>query len=208
MERIPAFTQWLYKFKAPPFILNQAQVLAFSSQYRLNQVNLTTEVEDTISSPLLVAVRAWVDKCLAEIKGDLGLECAELKSTVEWFNQSQQGMWHQEHIHSNSFLSGILYLSPSNSCTQFRFPGLWGEQFTTLNLVAANNEKILYEQPTEVGTMVVFPSKLLHGVTPHDLPAPRYTLAFNAFPSGLLGSKSPQHYRRFMHLTINQDQLL
>jgi len=204
MERVPAFTQWLYKFKAPPLILNQAQVLAFSIPYRLNQVNLTSEVEDTISSPLLGAVRSWVDECLQEVKEDLGLECTELRSTVEWFNKSEQGMWHQEHIHSNSFLSGILYLSPSGSRTEFKFPGLWSEQFTTLNLVAADNEKITHSQPTEVGTMVVFPSKLYHGVTPHDLPEPRYTMAFNAFPSGLLGSSSPEHYRRFAHLTVNQ----
>lgn len=204
MERVSAFTQWLYKFEAPPLVLNQAQVLAFSTQYRLNQVNLTSEVEDTISSPLLLGVREWVDECLREVKEDLGLECEELRSTVEWFNKSEQEMWHQEHVHSNSFLSGILYLSPSGSVTRFKFPGLWSEQFTLLNLVAASNEKVTHEQPTEVGTMVVFPSKLLHGVTAHDLPEPRYTMAFNAFPSGLLGSHSPNHYRRFAHLTVNQ----
>ena len=207
MERVSAFTQWLYKFEAPPLILNQAQVLAFSTQYRLNQVNLTSEVEDTISSPLLIAVRAWVDECLEEVRVDLGLECSELRSTVEWFNKSEQGMWHQEHTHDNSFLSGILYLSPSGSHTRFRFPSLWSDQFTTLNLVSATNEKIIHEQPTEVGTMVVFPSKLLHGVSPHDLPEPRYTMAFNAFPSGLVGSYSPSHYRRFMHLTVNQTEV-
>lgn len=207
MERVSAFTQWLYKFKAPPLVLNQAQVLAFSTQYRLNQVNLTSEVEDTISSPLLIDVRRWVDDCLEKVRVDLGLECAGLRSTVEWFNKSEQGMWHQEHTHDNSFLSGILYLSPSGSHTRFRFPGLWSDQFTTLNLVSATNEKIIHEQPTEVGTMVVFPSKLLHGVTPHDLLEPRYTMAFNAFPSGLLGSYSSQHYRRFMHITVNQTEV-
>lgn len=207
MERISAFPQWLYTFQAPTLILTQAQCLAFSTPYRTNQVNLTSEVEDTIGHPAMGAIRCWIDECLEEIRQDLGLECASLKTTVEWFNKSEQGMWHQEHVHDNSFLSGILYLSASGASTRFRFPGLWSGRFTTFNLVATDKEKIAYEYPTQVGTMIVFPSGLLHGVGPHDRIEPRYSMAFNAFPSGLLGSKAPTHYRRFMHLTVNQTEI-
>ena len=206
MKRLPAFEQWLYEFDVPEEQLEKMREIAFSLPYRINQVNYTTEVLDTLHLEDIRSVRAWVDENLEQVKEDLHLECDKVVSTVEWFNKSEKGMWHQSHVHDNSFLSGIVYLTPSNAETWFSIPNLWGPKGTTFNLIRSDLYYTFLKYPTTVGKMIVFPSKMLHSVTNHLGDEPRYTMSFNAFPSGLIGSKAETHYRRFMHITVNQEQ--
>lgn len=206
MERVPAFEQWLYKFQAPESILALAQEVALSVPYRVNNKNLTSDDFSSRGLPQMVPVREWVDKCLNQVREDLGFECDEVKSTIEWFNRSEFGMWHSPHTHHNSFLSGILYLTPSDAQTWFSIPNVFGPDHTMLNLIDPNKYFIYHKYPTTVGDMLIFPSGMLHSVNEHTLPEPRYTMAFNAFPSGFIGSQSDSHYRKFMNITVNQEK--
>jgi hypothetical protein len=206
MERVPAFTQWLYKFEAPEAVLALAQEVALAVPYRANQKNLTSDDPSSRHLHRMVPVRGWIDECLGKVSKDLGYECDEIKSTIEWFNRSERGMWHHAHTHDNSFLSGILYLTPSDAQTWFSIPNVFGPDYTLLNLIHPDNHFIYHKHQTTVGEMVVFPSKMLHSVSEHTLNEPRYTMAFNAFPSGFIGSQSDSHYRKFMNISVNQEK--
>lgn len=206
MHRLPVFEQWLYRFEAPSDVLQLAQDVAKSVPYRVNRHNLTSDDFSSRSLLEMTPVREWVDGCLHEVAQDLGMECDTVKSTIEWFNRAEAGMWHQAHVHDNSFLSGILYLTPSDAETWFSIPIVFGPDYTLLNLIDPAKHFVFYKHPTTVGDLLIFPSKLLHSVTEHTLPEPRYTMAFNAFPSGFIGSRSDSHYRKFMNITVNQDQ--
>jgi hypothetical protein len=206
MNKITAFEQFLFEFDVPLDILQDTEVIARSLTYSQNQTNLTSKVQDTLRDLRMVPVREWIDSKLEEVRTEVGFECDEIRTSIEWFNKSELGMWHHAHTHDNSFLSGIIYLTVSDSNTWFSVPSIWSKTHTLLNLVQADREHLIFKYPTTVGKMLVFPSGLPHSVSTHNMHAPRFSMSFNAFPSGLVGSKSNEHYRRFMHLSVNQTQ--
>jgi hypothetical protein len=207
MDKVQGFDQFLYTFDVPFRILSTAQQIAFSLEYHKNHYNLTSKVEDSIGLPEMAIVREWIDEQLEELRQEERFECDSVKTCIEWFNKSFPGMWHHAHTHDNSFLSGLIYLTESNSETWFSIPSIWSKEYTMLNLSPANKGLTFLKYPTTVGKMIVFPSGLLHSVSEHNNPEPRFSLAFNAFPSGLVGSRSETHHRRFMHVNVNQTTL-
>jgi len=107
-----------------------------------------------------------------------------------WTNVLEPGGSQSMHAHANSFVSGIIYLTPSHpsSNTVFvRNPG--GTEFTfrhntsTAEIGPFNAGKYVTPE-IEPGDMVLFPSYLLHEV-PRNQGGQRITLAFNAIPDRL-----------------------
>jgi hypothetical protein len=91
------------------------------------------------------------------------------------------------HNHANSFISGVLYLTPTHASARTVFmksPG--GHDFSFKNDHAGvatgpyNAEKWISPM-SEVGDMVLFPSYLMHAVPPNEGER-RVSLAFNAIP--------------------------
>ena len=204
MKRLPVFEQFIYEFDAPKEVLSTALEIALRVPYRVNKSNYTTDDPNTRNEPGMSLVREWIDECLGKVRKDLEFECEEIRSTIEWFNMSQPGMWHQPHTHDNSFLSGILYLTPSDAETWFSIESVFGPDYTLLNLIHPKNRLIFHKNPTTVGKMLVFSSQIVHSVTNHNGADPRYSLAFNAFPSGFIGTRTPEVYRKFMNITVQQ----
>lgn len=206
MIRLQAFSQWIYEFDVPPDILQQLNDVALKVSYAPTQTNFNSFVPETLQMKELVPIRQFIDGHLNQIKLDLGLECEQLRLNIEWFNRSDKGMWHHAHTHDNAFVSGILYITPSDAETIFSVPSIWGKENMILNLVSQDNMRVFQTYPTTPGKMLIFPATITHSVSEHTLDYPRYTMSFNAFPSGFIGSYSDQHYRKFMNITVHQDQ--
>ena len=204
MKRLSVFEQFIYEFEAPPEILSTALEIALRVPYRANRTNYTTDDPDTRNEPGMSSVRGWIDQCLEEVRKDLEFECEEIRSTIEWFNMSHKSMWHQPHNHDNSFLSGVFYLTSSDAETWFSIESIFGPDYTLFNLIDQKNRLVFHKNPTSVGKMLVFPSKINHSVTHHNDEEPRYSLAFNAFPSGFIGTRTSEVYRKFMNISVQQ----
>ncbi len=107
-----------------------------------------------------------------------------------WVNVLQSGGSQAMHSHANCFVSGVLYLTPSDpsACTAFT-RSMGGSEFTFRNTHAGtqaspfNADKWVAPQPSP-GDLLLFPSYLLHEV-PKNQGAERVTLAFNAIPDRL-----------------------
>jgi hypothetical protein len=107
-----------------------------------------------------------------------------------WVNVLQTGGNQSLHNHANCFVSGVLYLTPSDSsaCTVFT-RSLGGTEFVFRNTHAGaesgpfNAGKWIAPQP-EPGDLILFPSYLLHEV-PTNQGAERVSIAFNAIPHQL-----------------------
>ena len=107
-----------------------------------------------------------------------------------WTNVLETGGSQALHNHANSFVSGIVYLSPSHPSANTVFvrnPG--GSEFTFRNDTATSQHGPFnagkYVTPAiEPGDMLLFPSYLLHEV-PRNAGGQRITLAFNAIPDRL-----------------------
>ncbi len=107
-----------------------------------------------------------------------------------WFNVLDEGGRQAMHNHANSFVSGVLYLSPTHPDARTVFmkaPG--GTDFAFKNEHAGtklgpyNADKWISPQP-EPGDLVLFPSYLMHAVPPNP-GARRISMAFNAIPTRL-----------------------
>jgi uncharacterized protein (TIGR02466 family) len=107
-----------------------------------------------------------------------------------WGNVLARGGRQAMHNHANSFISGVVYLSPVHDEARTVFmksPG--GHDYVFKNDHAGastgpyNAEKWV-SPPPRPGDMVLFPSYLMHAVPPNP-GEHRITLAFNAIPTRL-----------------------
>ena len=107
-----------------------------------------------------------------------------------WVNVLAQGGHQAMHNHANSFISGIIYLTPVHTGSEtvfMRSPG--GTDFIFKNdhagvaTGAFNADKWISPSP-EPGDMLLFPSYLMHAVPP-NAGGQRISMAFNAIPTRL-----------------------
>lgn len=126
----------------------------------------------------------WVEECLQQIKEEQELQLdGKLKVSAMWGNMvpRESGGKHTLHRHSNSYVSGIYYLT-EGAPTVFMDP-VYARCLSSLEIPALNNQDSLTIEP-RVGTMVVFPSYVQHFTQPHYGEGNRLTIAWNAFPNG------------------------
>lgn len=141
-------------------------------------------------SPLLVTVAGLLAPKLADFGAVLFGERLGWSIKEMWVNVLDSGGRQAMHNHANSFISGVLYLTPTHADARTVFmksPG--GSEFSFKNDHAGvetspyNADKWISPQP-QPGDVVLFPSYLMHAV-PSNPGERRITLAFNAIPTHL-----------------------
>jgi uncharacterized protein (TIGR02466 family) len=141
-------------------------------------------------SPLLGDVAALVTPALADFGELLFGERLGWSLKEMWVNVLDTGGRQAMHNHANSFVSGVVYLTPTHPDSRTVFmksPG--GSDFSFRNDHAGTRtnaysaDKWISPQP-EPGDLVLFPSYLMHAVPPNP-GARRITLALNAIPTHL-----------------------
>jgi uncharacterized protein (TIGR02466 family) len=149
-----------------------------------------TEMLRPSESPLLAEVASLVTPKLVEFGVHLFGERLRWMPTEMWVNVLDTGGRQAMHNHANSFVSGIVYLTPTHPSSQTVFmkspggvdfmfkndhPGVKPSEFSA--------EKWISPAP-EPGDMVLFPSYLMHAVPPNQGDR-RITLSFNAIVAQL-----------------------
>ena len=149
-----------------------------------------TEMLKPADSPLLVQAAQLITPKLAEFGALMFGEALGWSLKEMWVNVLDTGGYQAMHNHANSFISGVVYLTPTHESARTVFmksPG--GTDFSFKNdhagvqTGAYNAEKWISPQP-EPGDVVLFPSYLMHAVPPNAGPR-RITMAFNAIPTQL-----------------------
>jgi uncharacterized protein (TIGR02466 family) len=149
-----------------------------------------TEMLKPSDSSLLVDVATLLTPKLADFGALLFGERMGWSLKEMWVNVLETGGHQAMHNHANSFVSGVVYLTPTDASSRTVFmksPG--GTDFAFKNdhpgMVAGpfNAEKWIGPAP-EPGDVVLFPSYLMHAVPP-NAGARRISLAFNAIPARL-----------------------
>jgi hypothetical protein len=141
-------------------------------------------------SPLLVHAAEAITPRITEFGTLLFGERLGWSLKEMWVNVLDTGGRQAMHNHANSFISGVVYLTPTHPGSRTVFmksPG--GHDFAFKNdhegavTGPYNADKWISPQP-EPGDMVLFPSYLLHAVPPNK-GARRITMSFNAIPTRL-----------------------
>jgi hypothetical protein len=141
-------------------------------------------------SPLLVEAAVLITPKIVDMGALLFGERLEWSIKEMWLNVLDTGGLQAPHTHANSFISGVVYLTPTHpgSQTVFMKAGggtefLFRHEHAGITPTPFNAERWVSPAPTP-GDLVLFPSYLMHGV-PANQGARRMTLSFNAIPSGL-----------------------
>ena len=141
-------------------------------------------------SPLFVEAAALITPKLVDFGVLLFGERLGWSLKEMWVNVLHTGGHQAMHNHANSFVSGVVYLTPTHPASQTVFmksPG--GTDFAFRNDHAGmtpgpfSADKWISPAP-QPGDMVLFPSYLMHAVPPNPGER-RISLAFNAIPTRL-----------------------
>ncbi len=141
-------------------------------------------------SPLLVETAEIITPLLVDFGALLFGERIGWSLKEMWVNVLDRGGQQSMHNHANSFISGVVYLTPTHPAARTVFmksPG--GTHFAFKNdhegvTTGQYNADRWISMPPEPGDTVFFPSYLLHAV-PTNPGERRITLAFNAIPARL-----------------------
>jgi uncharacterized protein (TIGR02466 family) len=149
-----------------------------------------TEMLRPSDSPLLGEAASLMNPKLVDFGVHLFGERLPWALKEMWVNVLDAGGRQAMHNHANSFISGVVYLTPTHASSQTVFmksPGGYDFMFKNdhkgMTPGEFNADKWV-SPPPEPGDMVLFPSYLMHAVPPNQGER-RITLAINAIPARL-----------------------
>ena len=129
----------------------------------------------------------WVNACLKDYYHTYKLNTEGLRINLSWANVSKGMNEHRSHVHPNSWLSGIYYCTPNTPPTYFDTP----LPHSRHGIVVQSESKLsqnVWQCPSEIGTLVLFPSWLEHFTMPTTFEGTRMTISINVMPVGLTSS--------------------
>jgi len=134
-------------------------------------------------SPTISKLYDWFNSCLEDYRKTFNYNCEGFKIILSWANKSNSKGSHRMHVHPNSFLSGVYYVSENPSPTYFEDP----RYQTRAGWFVGSNHPIhdnVWTCPNDSGTLILFPSWLPHYTEAQPFDGWRYTISFNAIPVG------------------------
>jgi hypothetical protein len=141
-------------------------------------------------SPLLVEAAVLITPKIVDMGALLFGERLDWSIKEMWVNVLGTGGLQAPHTHANSFISGVVYLTPTHPAAQTVFmKSSGGTEFQFKNEHAHvastpfNGHRWIGPAP-KPGDLVLFPSYLMHAV-PVNQGERRITLSFNAIPNSL-----------------------
>lgn len=149
-----------------------------------------TEMLKPGDSPLFVEAAGLLTPRLVEFGMHLFGERMGWSLKEMWVNVLETGGHQAMHNHANSFISGVVYLTPTHPSAQTVFmkaPG--GTDFSFKNDHERttpgpyNADKWISPAP-QPGDIILFPSYVMHAIPPNQGER-RISLAFNAIPARL-----------------------
>ena len=130
-------------------------------------------------------VKSWVEECANDfLTNVLEMEYEEFFITESWLNISEKGGYQKMHNHSNSIVSGVLYLKslPEHPGLQFKRPASEMQPFISLTEHYSRGNPHTATTlgfPCTQDTMIVFNSHLYHGHDESKVESERVGIAWN-----------------------------
>ena len=129
----------------------------------------------------------WIHSCLREIKVHQKFEMwGDFEISLMWgvVSPPNSGGCHQLHRHPLSYWSGT-YVLQEGYPTMFQDP-VYARSHNQLEIISSEYENALPAPKHTPGTLVIFPSWLLHFTIPHQGDEARANISFNTFPTGAI----------------------
>ena len=187
MSGIPLFpTGIVQPYTAPKSFMNTLDLSKFTFERFDGQTKLRTQkFNNILLHPEFQEVKAWIQECAEDfLDNALELEYEEFFFTESWLNISGKGGYQKVHNHSNSIISGTLYLKSEEKHPplEFKKQKMEFEPFISLteHYKKGNpNTASTLGFPCTQDTMLVFNSHLYHGHDANKLESERVGLSWN-----------------------------
>ena len=187
MSGIPLFpTGIVQPYTAPKSFMNTLDFSKLTFERFDGQTKLRTQkFNNILLHPEFQEVKAWIQECAEDfLDNALELEYEEFFFTESWLNISGKGGYQKVHNHSNSIISGTLYLKSEEKHPhlEFKKQKMEFEPFISLteHYKKGNpNTASTLGFPCTQDTMIVFNSHLYHGHDANKLESERVGLSWN-----------------------------
>ena len=141
-----------------------------------------------LNEPIFFSLKNKIQKALNHFTQDILKYSNEFRITNSWLNLNTENTYHSKHTHSNSLVSGVLYIKVPDDAPGITFytpmntniylePKEWNEYNSISQTVQIDENKL-----------ILFSSQIYHEVMVSKSKHPRVSLAFNSFPCGELGA--------------------
>lgn len=193
MEKIQICPQIIYKFQSNEKLCEDTLNDIRGVEWTPSATNLQSSRSKSLhKEEKFATIHEWFEDCLNLIKDEIQFECERLKITQSWGNLSMKGHWHHKHMHNNSMVSGVYYLTDTNACIYFGVDNIWNyDKYTggiiKLNYSDIDTTSIIYKHKPSKGELLLFPSTLFHAVETNN-GEDRYSISFNSFADGKIGN--------------------
>lgn len=166
------------------FLLNQ--------ETRKNVGNVSSINSYLLEDKSLQDLRGFIDLCLNRFIQDVYKPSANtsFRITQSWANYTKQAQFHHQHTHPNSFVSGVFYIKAKEDNDRIYFFNQKHDQIRLMSTDYNMFNSRSWWFPVKTGQLVLFPSSLSHMVETKGDDELRASLAFNTFPSGVLGDRT------------------
>ena len=170
------------------YVLSLDKSIENSAEYL--QLSANTQVLDL---PELINLKTLCEKELHYYTNQVLRIKQSFRITNSWVTIKEKDQYHHLHNHQNCIFSGIFYLqTPPDALLNFEGdPGFrdsfkFDYDYIDYNIFNAHSWKV----SVPASTVVIFPSSLYHDVAPNLTTTPRICIAFNAFVTGKLATKT------------------
>ena len=187
MTGVPLFPAGMVKqYHTPKPFMDGLDLSRFVFEQFKGQTKLRTEkFNNILLQPEFKDIKIWIEECARDYLDDvLQMEYEEFFLTESWLNISGKGGYQKIHNHSNSIISGTLYLKSEDKHPplEFKKQKMEFEPFISLteHYKKGNpNTASTLAFPCTQDTMLVFNSYLYHGHGESQVESERIGLAWN-----------------------------
>lgn len=185
MKPISICPQTIYKFNLGKMSLQGVLQKICELEYRPNVSNLASVNSQVLDLPALGRLKSSIQECIDAVNQTVyGL--AGIRITQSWASRMTSGMQHHLHVHPNSFVSGVVFLTDSKANICFSVDDMWHSCLPGIQL-EEQRPAITFKERTIAGKLLIFPSTLRHCVEKNEDSQERLTISFNTFIQGTVG---------------------
>lgn len=166
------------------FILNSKKESNLSTQISVDKFILNNIELKQLKSQCENFLRIYENDVLS-----LDTDKCCLRMTQSWANYNKKGSAHHNHMHSNSIVSAVIYLTESPSDLVIVKPEIRGMLLPNFKNFNQYNSPTFHIKPSK-NDILLFPSYLYHHTKVNDHEEDRISLSFNSFYYGEFGIES------------------
>lgn len=180
-----------YEFKVDTDIIDDL-IKTLPSYTRIENVSnttISTGKDKAIQTLFHEKLFDRLEECLEEIRKKEYSDSMKLVIVESWATETVNFQKHHKHIHPNSLLSGILYLTDHpDATTNLYIPNPFSFLEAAFPMIQPSRKELVIRVKPEKGKVIIFPSNTYHDTSlTLNSSKPRLTFAFNAFPHGTIG---------------------